>query len=190
MRPIGFMTAALLIMASSAQAAWQVYIFRDQGFSIESPVPLVKGTGAYRGAVAGRHATIAYTGELENIQYKVSIVDFSNRAPEAVNLYLEMEFLTSLAGKVLANESVGIEPGKDRRYGRQLVVETKEGALVRTVLMYNQGKIYAVEATIPPSGNKDSFSPARFVESILFDLEGAARERDADPRNYTTPDGR
>jgi hypothetical protein len=191
MRLIGFAITALSIAASSAYAAgWQVYAFRDQGFSVESPAPLARGTGTYKGAVAGVIPTITYTTEADNIRYKVSVVDISNRLPEAVNLYEEMEFLTSLSGKVLANESVGIEPGKDRHYGRQLVLQAKDGSLVRTALVYNKGKIYATEATILPNGDKDSFYPERFVESILFDLDGELRARDADPKNYTGPDGK
>jgi hypothetical protein len=183
--------AALLLIASSAHAAgWQTYTYRDQGFSVESLVPLTKGTGLYKGAIAGSVPTITYSGVADNIRYKISIVDISKRPADAVNLYLEMEFLTSLSGKVLANESVGIEPGADRHYGRQLVIQTKDGNLVRTVLVYNKGKIYATEATILPNGDKDSFGPERFVESILFDLDEAARARDADPANFKTPDGK
>lgn len=191
MRRIGLWLAALLATVSSAQAAgWKTYEFRDQGFSIESVVPLTKGTGLYKGAIAGSIPTITYTAEDEGIRYKVSIVDISKRPADAVNLYLEMEFLTSLGGKVLANESVGIEPGADRHYGRQLAIQTKDGNLSRTVLVYNKGKIYVTEAVILPAGDRDSFSPERFVESILFDLDGAARERDNDPKNFKTPDGK
>jgi hypothetical protein len=178
-------------MASSAEAAgWQTYIYQDQGFSVESLVPLTKGTGQYRGAIAGRVPTITYSGQAENISYKVSIIDISSRPADAVNLYEEMEFLTSLSGKVLANESVGIEPGADRHYGRQLVIQAKDGNLVRTVLVYNKGKIYVTESAVLPGGDKESFSPERFVESILFDLDGAARARDNDPANFKTPDGK
>lgn len=191
MRAIGLGLAAFLAMASSAEAAgWQTYTFPDQGFSIESLVPLAKGAGTYKGAIMGQVPTVTYTGEAENIRYKVSIVDISKRPADAVNLYEEMEFLTSLGGKVLANESVGIEPGADRHYGRQLAMQTKDGHLMRTVLVYNKGKIYATEATILDGGDKESFSPERFVESILFDLDGAARARDNDPANFKTPDGK
>jgi hypothetical protein len=191
MRRVGLGIAVWLAIALPAHAAgWQTYEFRDQGFSIESVVPLTKGAGLYKGAIAGSIPTVTYTGEAENIRYKISVVDISKRPADAVNLYLEMEFLTSLSGKVLANESVGIEPGADRHYGRQLAIQAKDGNLVRTVLVYNKGKIYATEATILPNGDKDSFSPERFVESILFDLDGAARERDADPKNFKTPDGK
>src|SRR4051812_17461450 len=55
MRLIGSSFAALLAMAASAHAAgWQTYEFRDSGFSIESLVPLTKGAGIYKGAIAGQ----------------------------------------------------------------------------------------------------------------------------------------
>jgi hypothetical protein len=182
--------AALMAPVSAHAAGWQLYTFPDQSFAVESVVPLTKGAGQYRGAIAGRLQTVTYTGEAEKIRYSVNIVDISNRPADAVNLYLEMEFLTSLGGKVLANESVGIEPGADRHYGRQLVIETKEGNLTRTVLVFSKGKIYQTVATVLPGGDKESFSPERFVESILFDLDGKARARDEDPANFKTPDGK
>jgi hypothetical protein len=191
MRRVGLVVAGILAFQSTARAAdWKTYEFRDSGFSVESIVPLTKGAGLYKGAIAGSIPTITYSAEDDDIRYKVSIIDISKRPNDAVNLYLEMEFLTSLSGKVLANESVGIEPGADRHYGRQLAIQMKDGSLSRTVLVYNKGKIYVTEAVILPNGDKDSFSPERFVESILFDLDGAARERDADPKNFKTPDGK
>jgi hypothetical protein len=110
-----------------------------------------------------------------------------------VNLYLEMEFLTGLAnGKVIGNDSVGLDPGKDRKYGRELVIETKDGSLMRVTLLYFGGKIYSVEGAVLPGGEKDSFLPARFTGSLLVDLANLekARARDADPANFTTPDGK
>jgi hypothetical protein len=189
MRRIGLGIAAALVFASSAHAAgWSVYTFADQSFSIESPVPLTKGAGTYKGAIAGNLPTITYTGQAENIRYKVTVIDISNRIPESVNLFGEMEFLTSLGGKVIGNDSVGIEPGARRHYGRELVIDTKDGNRVRVSLVYNKGKIYASEAAVLPNGDRDSIAPERFADSILFDLEDAKRERDADPANFSLPD--
>jgi hypothetical protein len=183
--------AAFCLMSMTAVAAdWKTYVFRDQGFSIESLVPLAKGTGTYKAAVAGTIPTITYSGEADNIRYKVTVIDISNRLPDPVNIFEEMEFLTSQTGKVLENDAVGIEPGKGRHYGRQLVMQMKDGTLDRTALVYSKGKIYVVDAAVLPNGDKDSFAPERFVESILFDLSGAARARDADPGNFSGPDGK
>jgi hypothetical protein len=191
MRLIGLGIVAALLFAASAQAAgWTVYTYPDQSFSIESPVPLTKGTGTYKAAIAGTISTLTYTGEADRIRYKVSVIDISKRIPEAVNLFGEMEFLISLAGKVIGNDSVGIEPGKDRHYGRELVQEMKNGDLVRTVMVYNKGRIYLAEATVPADGDKGSIYPERFADSILFDLEDAKRERDSNPANFNVGEPR
>lgn len=180
-----FLLAAAVTMAQPAAAAdWKVYTFRDQSFSIESPVVLAKGAGSYQGAVAGRLPTTTYTGELDNIRYKVSIIDISDRPAEAVNLYEEMEFLAGLGGKVIGNDAVGIEPGNLRHYGRELVMQLKDGSLQRIALLYNKGKIYTTDATVLPGGDKESIYPERFVDSLLVDLAPSFRERDANPDNF------
>src|SRR5579884_590983 len=178
--------AGVILIAAPANAAdWKLMPFPDQGFGIESPVPLVKGTGMYQGAVAGRIPTITYTGELNKIRYKVTVIDISSRPAEALNLYEEMEALLELQGKVIGNDSMGIEPGKARQYGRELVIQGKDGSLRRIGLMYQKGKIYQAEATILPGGDKESFDPERFADSIIFDLDPTRREeRCADPNNF------
>ena len=87
MRRMGLSIAAALVFASSAHAAgWSVYTFADQSFSIESPVPLTKGAGTYKGAIAGTIPTITYTGQADNIRYKVTVIDISKRIPESAKL--------------------------------------------------------------------------------------------------------
>lgn len=176
---------AMFIAAPATAADWKLMRFPDQGFGIESPVPLVKGAGMYQGAVAGRIPTITYSGELNKISYKVTVIDVSSRPAEALNLYEEMEALLELQGKVIGNDSMGIEPGKLRQYGRELVIQAKDGSLRRIGLMYQKGKLYQAEATILPGGDMQSFDPERFADSIIFDLDPKKREeRCADPDNF------
>ncbi len=178
--------AGIMLIATSANAAeWKLMPFPNEGFGIDSPVPLVKGAGMYQAAVAGRIPTITYSGQLNNISYKVTVIDISKRPAEAVNLYEEMEALLELQGKVIGNDSMGIEPGKGRQYGRELVIQSKDGSLRRIGLMYQKGKIYQTEATVLPGGDKESFDPERFADSIIFDLDPKRREeRCADPNNF------
>ena len=131
MRILLALTAGVLLLAGPAGAAdWKLLTFPDQGFGIESPVALTKGTGMYQGAVAGRIPTITYGGEQDKIRYRVTIIDVSKRTAEAVNLFEEVEALTELQGKVIGNDSMGIEPGKERQYGRELLIQAKDGSLI------------------------------------------------------------
>jgi hypothetical protein len=186
MRISFLLVAGAMLLAAPANAAdWKLMPFADQGFGIESPVPLQKGTGTYQGAVAGRIPTVTYSGELNKISYKVTVIDISNRPAEALNLFEEMEALLELQGKVIGNDSMGIEPGKARQYGRELVIQAKDGSLRRIGLMYQKGKLYQAEATILAGGDMQSFDPERFADSIIFDLDPKQREeRCADPDNF------
>ncbi len=194
MRIFVLMTAGAILAAGlgpAVAADWTLLKFPDQGFGIESPVPLVKGSGTYQGAVAGRIPTITYSGELDNIRYRVTIVDVANRPADALNLFEELEALTELTGKVVGNDSMGIEPGKLRQYGRELLIQAKDGSLRRIGLMYSKGKIYEAEGTVLPGGDRESIYPERFADSIIFDLDPKRREeRCADPGNFRTPDGK
>jgi hypothetical protein len=175
---------ALAWAGTAAAEDWKVYTFADQAFSIESPVPLTKGSGFYQAGIAGHLPTATYRGELDKIRYEVSIVDISNRPAEAVNLYEEMEYITELGGKEIGNDEVGIEPGKLRHYGRELVLQLKDGSLERIVLLYHKGKIFRTIATVLPGGDKESIYPERFCDSLIVDLDPSFRERDANPDNF------
>src|SRR5579884_404322 len=147
---LAIVAGAIIMAAPAAAADWKLLLFPDQGFGIESPVALTKGAGVYQGAVAGRIPTITYSGELDKIRYKVTVIDVSKRPAEVLNLFEEMEALTEMQGKVVGNDAVGIEPGKDRQYGRELLIEAKDGSLRRIVQMYQKGKIYQAEGTVLP----------------------------------------
>ena len=188
---LAIVAGTILLAVPAAAADWKLMPFADQGFGIESPVALTKGAGVYQGAVAGRIPTITYSGELDKIRYKVTVIDVAKRQADVLNLFEEMEALTEMQGKVVGNDSVGIEPGKDRQYGRELLIEAKDGSLRRIVQMYQKGKIYQAEGTVLPGGDRDSIYPERFADSIIFDLDPKHREdRCGDPANFKTPDGK
>lgn len=191
MRWLFLTLAGLMAAAAPARAAdWKYLMFPGEGFGIESPVPLTKGTGTWQAAVSGKLPTVTYSGELDNIRYRVTVIDISKRPAEALNLYEEMEALLELQGKVLGNDSMGIEPGKDRQYGRELLIQAKDGSLRRIGLMYQKGRLYQAEATVLPGGDRDSFYPERFADSIIFDLDPKRREeRCADPDNFKAGTG-
>src|SRR5262249_41432704 len=87
MRVMGVVVALVLAVASwgaeaSEDASWQRYRFEDDGFSIMSPVPLKLQTGGNSGTysrsiIAGPVPRKLYMATAGNIQYTVSVIDFS-----------------------------------------------------------------------------------------------------------------
>ena len=177
-RVAGAIVLCLLALPASAQG-WALRKYPEAGFAIESPVALVRGSGMYKAAIAGPLQTVTYTGMSDGLKLSVAIIDISKRLPESVNLFEEAEYLLSLDGKVIANEGLGIEPGAQRLYGRELIIDKPDGSRTVTSIMYNAGKIYLSEALIPKDGDRTAYAPQRFVESIVFALDGPLRDRDS-----------
>jgi hypothetical protein len=172
---------ALLASAPAMAATWTLHKFPADGFGIESPVPLTRSTGTYKAAVAGTIPTTIYSGEADNIRYSVTIIDISNRIPDAVTLFKEAEFLLQLTGKVVSDAIIGIEPGVARNYGAEFAIERPDGSFAITSLLYSKGKIYRSDAVVLPGGDKTAPEPQRFADSIIFALEGPLRVRDETP---------
>jgi hypothetical protein len=182
---LSLIAGVILLAGPAAAADWKLLTFPEQGFGIESPVPLVKGSGTYQATGAGRIPTVTYTGELDKIRYRVTVIDISSRPAETLNLFEEMESVLESQGKVLGNDSMGIGPGKGRQFGRQLLIQAKDGSLRRIGLMNSNGKLYQLEGTILPGGDAQSIFPERFSDSILFDLDlKRMEERSSNPDNF------
>ena len=177
--------AATLFAVPVMAADWQHLVFPDQQFVIESPVPLVKGSGSYRSVIVGQIPTVSYTGELDKVRYRVTIIDISKQPADPQNLFEEMESLIETQGKVLENDSQRIDNGKLAHFGRELLIQARDGSLRRICLMYANGRLYQTEGTVLPGGDTQSIFPERFAGSILFDLDLKSREeRSSNPDNF------
>ncbi|HEX5280568.1 MAG TPA: hypothetical protein VFW28_10865 [Micropepsaceae bacterium] len=177
--------AAALFAVPVAAADWQQLVFPDQQFVIETPVSLVKGSGNYRSAVVGQMPTVTYTGELDKIRYRVTVIDISKQPADPENLFAEMESIIETQGKVLENDSQRIGNGRIAHFGRELLVQANDGSLRRIGLMYANGRLYQIEGTVLPGGDTQSIFPERFAGSILFDLDLKALEaRSSNPDNF------
>ena len=182
---LSLIAAATLIAIPVAAADWKQVVFPDQQFVIETPAPLVKGSGMYRSVIVGPIPTVTYTGELDKIRYRVTIIDISKQSADPQNLFEEMESVIETQGKVLENDSQRIDNGKLARFGRELLIQAKDGSLRRICLMYANGRLYQAEGTVLPGGDMQSIFPERFAGSILFDLDLKARdERSSNPDNF------
>lgn len=147
--------AATLFAVPVAAADWQQVSFPDQQFVIETPVALAKGSGNYRSAVVGQMPTVTYTGELDKIRYRVTIVDISKQPADPSNLFEEMESLIEGQGKVLENDSQRIDNGKLAHFGRELLIQAKDGSLRRIGLIYANGRLYQIEGTVLPGATRN-----------------------------------
>jgi hypothetical protein len=160
------MGAALAVMTAPAQAAWKSYISHPLGFAFAAPGELKVEKGTYRGAVAGPRDTVVYRFVDDDIEYKMVVIDMSDKANDAATLLGEAEYIYQ-DGKTVLMDTFG---RVDRQYGRKLTIDLPNNAGRSTAAFYFiNGRIVSLQATVlPANGDYDTPELARFVDSISF----------------------
>ena len=158
--------AALMAITTPAMAAWRGYISHPLGFSFSAPGELKVEKGTYRGAVAGPRDTLVYSFVDDNIEYKVVVIDMSDKANDAATLLGEAEYIFQENKKVLMNTFGRV----DRQFGRKLTIDLPNNTGRATAAFYFiNGRVISLQATVlPANGDYESPEPARFVDSIAF----------------------
>jgi hypothetical protein len=169
----GCAVAALVMLATApAEAAWKSYISHSLGFSFDAPGDVKVAKGKYRAGVAGENDAILYRSLDNNIQYQVTVVDFSQRAGEGAVLMEEAAYILQDGKHVLMNDFGRVEPGKSAVYGRRMTFELPgNGGRENVATFFTKGHLYILEAVVLPA-NGDFTTPdaGRFLDSLVFDL--------------------
>ena len=169
MRFTGFVClagAALATMTAPAQAAWHGYISHPLGFNFAAPGELKVEKGTYQGPVAGQRETTVYRFLDDDIEYKVVVIDMTDKANDAANLLGEAEYLYQDNKKVLMDTFGRV----DRQYGRKLTIDLpNNGGRSTAAFYFINGRIISLQATVlPANGDYDTPDKGRFVDSITF----------------------
>jgi hypothetical protein len=158
--------AALAVTTTPATSAWHGYISHPLGFAFAAPGELKIEKGTYRGDVAGSYDTVVYRFVDDDIEYKVVVIDMSDKANDAATLLGEAEYNFQEGKKVLMDAFGRL----DRQYGRKLTIDLPNDAGRTSAGFYFiNGHIISLQATVlPANGDYDSPEMARFVDSITF----------------------
>lgn len=169
---VAFAGLALLAMTLPAEAAWKSYVSQTLGFSFEAPGEVKAEKTRYRAAVAGQRDAVVYRSVDDNIEYKVTVVDFSDRAAEGAVLMEEAAYVLQQDKHVLMNDFGRVEPGKDAVYGRKMTFDLPMNGGRKSVATYfTKGRLYMLEATVlPANGDYTTPDAGRFVDSLVFVL--------------------
>jgi len=163
--------AGLAMMSVPAEAAWKSYISRTLGFSFEAPGDLKTEKGTYDGALAGKRDAIVYRAIEDNIEYKVTVVDFTPRAAEGAVLLGEASFLFQDKRKLLMDTFGRV----DGLYGRKLTIDQpNNGGRTLAAFYFINGRLISLQATVlPANGDYGTPDMGRFVDSLAFRADRA-----------------
>ena len=164
---------APVALAMPADAAvWKTYVSHTLGFSFDAPGEITTQKGKYRGGVAGNNDAIIYRSVDNNIQYRATIVDFSNRLGEGSVLMEEAAYILQDGKHELMNDFGRVEPGKNAVYGRRMTVDLPDnGGRDNIVTYFTKGHLFILEAKVLPA-NGDFTTPdaGRYLDSLVFNL--------------------
>lgn len=162
---------ALGIAISPAEAAWHGYVSSEAGFSFIAPGDVKTEKATYRSAIAGQHAATVFRSVEDNVEFKVTVVDFAGRASDDAAIIKEAATVFEANSKVLADADARIESS----YGRKMTVDLpNNGGRSMAAVFFSMGHLIHLQVTVLPA-NGDYLSPdlGRFVDSLAF---GAGRE--------------
>jgi hypothetical protein len=161
--------------AAHAQGAWKSYVVKELGIAFAAPGKVETSVGTFRGQVAGPRQTMIFKSSANNIEYRVTVMSFKQAQAEGATILGERTYMFQDQKKTLMDTWARVEPGKDSVYGRKMVVELPEGK-GRTfgAFYFTKGKLITLEATVTPAnGDYESPDPARFIDSIAFNIARA-----------------
>ena len=164
---IGLLAAAALIVTTApSQAQWNQYFNESVEFSFFAPGELKTERGAYSGALAGQRDATVFHSEVDNIQYKVIVVDFSSRPNDEAALLAEAATAFQIGRTLLADTSLQV----DDIQGRKISVDIPNGAGRSLGAFYfRKGHLIQLQTTVlPANGDYGTPNTGRFIDSLAF----------------------
>lgn len=165
---------SISLAAAPAQAAWHSYVSKQLGFSFEMPGEVKAQVGDSRFEIAGPRQTVVYRSVDDNIEYKVTVVNFPQAPMDGADLLGERAYAFQNNKKVLMDTFGRVEPGKEAIYGRKITVDLGAKGRSLGAFYFTKGRLYVMEATVLPA-NGDYATPdaGRFIDSVTFNLARA-----------------
>jgi hypothetical protein len=172
MRAFALVLLALVLGASPA-AAWQEYVYLDQGVAIQFPAPPKAMKSTYDSLYAQHMPAMVYSTEDDHVIYKLTVVDLAGHPDAGVNFLNEAGYELIREGKVLFTDFPRVYQDQQSIFGVTLVVDHKDGSRTRSSLYYHKDRLYIAEAIVLPArGDKDMTTPSRYDMTIRFPPDG------------------
>jgi hypothetical protein len=175
MRLIALALAASVLATAPAHAAWKTYTYKDLGVQKDFPSEPKMEKGLYTTPLVKNAPMTTFTVDKDGNVFKLMIVDLQTRAADGANIL----------GEALADDVKGrgvtftvddfplYDKGFNSVYGMVLRVQKPDGGRTSVVNFFNKGRLYKIQVTVPPtSENKNSPDFARFLETVVFHLQG------------------
>jgi hypothetical protein len=161
----GLAGAVLAVTMLPVEAAWSSYINREVGFSFLAPGNMKTEKATYRSAMAGQRDAVVFRTVEDDVEFKVTVVDFAARTSDEAALIKEATATLQSNNKVLSDEDARIESD----YGRKITIDfPNNGGRSMAAVYFKQGHLVQLQVTVLPNGDVLTPDLGRFVDSLAF----------------------
>jgi len=172
MRIFAFIMLALFLGAGPA-AAWQEYVYLDQGVAIQFPAKPQAMKSTYDSIYAKKIPSMVYSAEDDHVLYKLTAIDLTGHPDMGSNFLNEAGYELMREGNVLYTDFPRVYQDEQSIFGITLVVDRKDGSRVRSSVYYHKDRLYIAQAIVLPArGDKDMTTPSRYDMTIRFPPDG------------------
>jgi hypothetical protein len=161
----GLVGAVLAVTILPAEAAWNSYLNREVGFSFLAPGNMKTEKATYRSAMAGQRDAVVFRTVEDDVEFKVTVVDFAARTSDEAALIKEATATLLSNNKILSDEDARIESD----YGRKITIDfPNNGGRSMAAVYFKQGHLIQLQVTVSPNGDVLTPDLGRFVDSLAF----------------------
>jgi hypothetical protein len=176
MRSMLFVLAALVASGPAAAQSWEEYAYSEYAVSLAFPAnPQIEMT-SYQVAEGRSVPARVYSVRQDKMLFNLTIADLAGSDLEESALINNAIKLLSTGGELKLNLPHRIY----RVYGRQFVVEGRDGSTSMAAVFDYKRRLYLIEAKALPGGitADTEFALARFQQSLSFTDGGSNRTED------------
>ncbi len=162
----------LALWPLSAAAQWQEYIYEEDAFAVQFPVPPTTSTEMYETSITEARPASTRSAEFENILFKVRVIDISDAMDQAANFVVEAAYDLQRRGNVVYHDFPRVGLRGNGTFGIAMVVDTEDGHRIRSSFYSENERLYLVDAIVlPERGDLDQALPSRFDQTLRLRLD-------------------
>ncbi len=157
---------------ANAAAQWQEYIYEEDAFAVQFPVPPTTSTEIYETSITEARPARTHSAEFENILFKVRVIEIGDVIDQTANFVIEAAYDLQRRGNVVYHDFPRVGLRGNGTFGIAMVVDTEDGHRIRSSFYSENERLYLVDAIVlPERGDLDQALPSRFDQTLRIRLD-------------------
>ena len=160
------------VSPANAAADWVEYIYAEDEFAVQFPVPPTTGTEFYETTITEPLPTRFYSAEYDNVLFKARVFALGDLVNQGANFVVEAAYNLMRQGNVIFHDFPRVGLRGNATFGITMVVDTEDGRRIRASFYSENERVYLVEAIVMPErGDLDQALPSRFDQTLRLRLD-------------------